>query len=137
MNKQNTKTLFERYPRLYRGRGMSVKYNLMPFGFECGDGWFEIIDRLSLQIETECMRLSVQQNIPEESLPIAVQVKEKFGGLRFYMSGTTDAMDALIAKAYEEAKRTCEQCGAPGNLRDNGWMMTLCDSCQREHLRPR
>lgn len=137
MNKQNTKTLFERYPRLYRAHGMSIRDNPISFGFECGDGWFELIDKLSLQIETEFMRLSVQQNIPEDDLPMAVQVKEKFGGLRFYMSATTDVVSALITKAKEEAERTCEQCGAPGTLRNSGWMMTLCDSCQLERLHAR
>lgn len=135
MNKQNTKTLCERYPRLYRGHGMSVRDNLIPFGFGCGDGWFDIIDRLSSQLETECIRLSMREGVPEEALPVASQVKEKFGGLRFYMSHYTEVMDDYIEQAEAEAARTCERCGAPGTLRYNGWVRTLCDSCQLKHLR--
>ena len=54
------------------------------------------------------------------------QVKEKFGDLRFYVDGGTDAW---YDKAYEiiaRADAKCETCGRPGKARSTGWNMTLC-----------
>jgi hypothetical protein len=62
------------------------------------------------------------------------QVKEKFGGLRVYLSTAEPAAaHAAINAAEERALRTCEECGAPGRLREGGWVKTLCD----EHSRTR
>jgi hypothetical protein len=56
-----------------------------------------------------------------------LQVKEKFGGLRFYTTTTSDLMDARIDQAATESYRTCEFCGKPGVPRSGGWIKTLCD----------
>lgn len=66
------------------------------------------------------------------SHPRALQVKEKFGSLRFYMTSNTDEIDDLIDKAEEKSYKTCEECGCPGKLRNGGWMTTLCDSCAKK-----
>ena len=59
----------------------------------------------------------------------ATTVKEKFGGLRVYLTSSTDEMEAAIDEAEAESFKTCEECGAPGVLRsDGGWLMTACDS---------
>lgn len=61
----------------------------------------------------------------------ASQVKEKFGTLRFYMSCETDEMSELIDRAEELSAKICETCGAPGELRNDGWLRTMCDDCHR------
>ena len=43
MNTENTKKLIEAFPALYRGYKKSPRESLMCFGFECGDGWFDLI----------------------------------------------------------------------------------------------
>ena len=64
------------------------------------------------------------------NIPRASQVKEKFGTLRFYMSGYLDGMDEHISEACRKSAVTCEYCGATGALRsDGGWLTTLCDKC--------
>ena len=60
-------------------------------------------------------------------VPVAVQVKEKFGGLRFYVQAATDKHYQYISFAESMSHRTCEQCGAPGKTYTNGWHQTLCD----------
>jgi len=56
-----------------------------------------------------------------------VQVKEKFGGLRFYTSASTKEFEDMIDKAENESYSLCEWCGLPGSLDDNGrWLLTLC-----------
>ena len=60
------------------------------------------------------------------------QIKEKFGGLRFYIGKTNDALDKAIQRAEIESLSICERCGKPGRLRDEGWLLTLCDKCHDE-----
>jgi hypothetical protein len=60
-------------------------------------------------------------------VPVAVQVKEKFGGLRFYVQAATDKHYQYISFAESMSYRTCEECGAPGKTYTDGWHMTLCD----------
>lgn len=65
------------------------------------------------------------------------QVKEKFGGLRFYMNsyesdgdnGVEDRnkLRKMIREAEEKSFKICEECGKPGSLRAGGWLRTLCD----------
>jgi predicted HicB family RNase H-like nuclease len=63
------------------------------------------------------------------SHPRAAQVKEKFGGLRFYMTSGTDEIYNLISEAEAKSRETCEECGKPGEERSMPWIRTLCDSC--------
>lgn len=75
---------------------------------------------------------TIEHNLQVE----ASQVKEKFGGMRFYTSGTDDFVEGLIHMAEQWAARTCEYCGMPGKLRGGGWLSTLCDKCAEEKQVP-
>jgi hypothetical protein len=57
------------------------------------------------------------------------QIKEKFGGLRFYIGGGDEAIFERINEAERESYHTCETCGRPGQLRGDGWMVTICNTC--------
>lgn len=61
------------------------------------------------------------------------QIKEKFGGLRFYIGGSTDEVWDRIGKAEAESLRTCQNCGAPGKQRGVGWVYTFCTPCWDRH----
>jgi hypothetical protein len=124
VNAKNTAYLFGRYPVLYQGRKFPITQSLIPFGIETGDGWFKIIDQLSADIT-----LLDEKN---GTTTIAVQVKEKYGGLRFYVQAGSDAIFDLIDAAEEESLKTCEMCGEPGELRGVGWVSTMCDKCWAE-----
>lgn len=105
-------------------------------GFECGDGWYPIIDELSAKLEAEITRLKAN-GMSESYLPRASQVKEKFGRLEFYIRwGRETIFDGheVFFTAIDEARRksvvTCEDCGAPGRRRDErSYVLTLCDAC--------
>lgn len=116
MNSENTKYLIENFPNLYRGVSKPLTESLMGFGFECGDGWFELIKELSEKLEP----LGVE----------AVQVKEKFGGLRFYANHATDAAWDLIEEAECKSETICEECGKAGKPNGVGWIKTLCEECR-------
>ena len=100
-------------PKLYRGDVI----------FECGRGWSDIILDLSLKIE------EILNKNPEENEMYAVQIKEKYGTLRFYMSCETDEIIDLISDTEALSSQTCESCGAPARMRGFRWVETKCDKC--------
>ena len=55
------------------------------------------------------------------------QIKEKFGGLRFYVGQCSDEMYDRIAEAERKSLETCMKCGKPGFAIDHGWILTLCE----------
>ena len=63
---------------------------------------------------------------------VAAQVKEKFGGLRFYVNGANEEHYNYISFAENMSYRTCEKCGNPGKLYTNGWHTTLCEKHAEE-----
>lgn len=65
------------------------------------------------------------------SYPRAAQVKEKYGGLRFYMTSINNEIESLIADATELSYKTCESCGKPGKVRKGSWIRTECDECHK------
>ena len=82
-----------------------------------GKGWHALIDRL-YDAKPEDVRVT--------------DVKEKFGGLRFYVGAAPEEYDDLIIEAEEESYTICERCGKPGELRPGGWIYTLCDDCEAD-----
>jgi hypothetical protein len=108
-------------------------------GFTIGNGWFDLVYKLSKDIENELSKM------PKKSRPTLSQVKEKFGGLRWYMSHceaddqpVKDALkniESLIKKAENESLKTCEWCGKPGTSECNYkgyWIKVLCLDCHNK-----
>jgi len=84
--------------------------------FEVGLGWFPLIKDLI----TDLIELGWNKEV--------CQVKEKFGGLRFYINAATSEVHKRISQAEIESMNICEVTGKPGKLRtDIGWYRTLCD----------
>ena len=61
------------------------------------------------------------------------QVKEKFGGLRFYYHGGDEQIHGMVRMAELWAGQTCENCGNKGQRRQGGWVRTLCDKHEQEY----
>lgn len=61
----------------------------------------------------------------------AVQVKEKYGTLRFYTSNCDDVVFGITNFAEYLSSKICEECGTLINVTQNedGWVRTLCDGC--------
>lgn len=110
MNEKNTKYLFEKYPKLYAQKDLPKTESLMCYGFP-GDGWFELIDELSFDIQNLCDQKGFQVE--------AVQVKSKWGGLRFYITSTDECdvdtsdyeiLRKLISAAESKSFNVCQRC---------------------------
>jgi hypothetical protein len=106
---------------------------IFPPDFHCdiGPGWITLIDALCCTIQNYVdnihFRLEEGASVPENIQPVAAQVKEKFGGLRFYVDGGDRVTDGMIALVETLSTSVCEDCGHPGTRRSGGWIRTLCD----------
>ena len=100
MNEDNYDKLFEKHPKIFLSED---KVPNLPFGIECGPGWYNLIDHLCLSLqhlyETSVLIDNVYQLV-EPPQVIAHQVKEKFGTLRFYYH-------LKFCNKYEELLKTC------------------------------
>lgn len=99
-----------------------------PPTIDVGPGWIHIIAKLHNAI------FFMNPNYK------LAQVKQKFGGLRYYVdlhfdddqdpTLPTEIINVLIRHAEELASQTCEECGEPGKLnKSKPWIKTVCDNC--------
>lgn len=99
------------------------------FGIECDKGWTELIKPLFEYVEN--------YNKTHEDNQIEItQVKEKFGGLRFYVDNAPDELHKMIDKAEAESYTICEVCGTKENVgHTQGWIKTICRDCLEKQLK--
>lgn len=122
MTKDKSQALFDRFNFFHPEKG--PRETLMFFGFECGDGWFDLIWDLCEKIE-----LHLKDKAAEEEPFEVVQVKEKYGSLRFYTNWGTNEISELIEEAEKKSATICEICGKPGKITGNYWLSCICDEC--------
>jgi hypothetical protein len=79
------------------------------------EGWYQLV----LDLNEALAKIEPDYEI--------YQVKEKFGGLRYYTSVTDDLAHKLIKVAEAASYRICERCGKPGRERNDKWIRVLCD----------
>jgi hypothetical protein len=166
MRKELDEALCAKYPLIFRDRNAPMAETAMCWGFECGDGWYNIIDVLCTKMYSDYLSAKSRydfikdkvgekmwggsgdiitqgeidlrkERMDEEAskVPVASQVKEKFGGLRFYVQGATTKHYDYISFAESMSYRTCEVCGSPGYYYTDGWHTVLCDKHAEEQGR--
>jgi len=133
MKQELDKLLCEKYPKIMVNRNKDMKETTMCWGFECGDGWFNILDQLMGNIQHHIdWRNKKEEFVAQVTLD---QVKEKFGTLRFYYTGGDEHISGMVRMAESMSGVICEECGAPGKRRGSGWIYTACDTHTKpEHL---
>jgi hypothetical protein len=118
--------LCQRHPQLFRHRHTDPQTHPMGWGLRCGDGWFDLIDTL-------CERLQQETEHGDAPQAVTMQVKQKWGRLRFAVEPATERQQAMIDLAEALSARLCEQCGKPGQMRSiSGFRTPRC----AEHTPP-
>lgn len=142
MKEELVKQLHERYPLIFERKTWC----------ECGDGWYDLINTLCHSMQSHIDNRArqrmwaiehnrkLQENpdykpydatprtVPDEIDQVVVQqIKEKFGGLRFYCNGGSEGTHGMISLAEDLSYGICEECGNRGERRSGGWIRTLCD----------
>jgi len=115
-------------------KNLETKYPAMfshPYGGVCvGKGWWPIVESLCANIQGHLNWVNRNGTVVEQV--VVMQIKEKFGGFRFYYEGGDDMINGLVTMAESWAIRSCEECGKPGKSRSGGWIRTLCDEHEAE-----
>ena len=145
MRKELDELLCKRYPKIFQDRNAPMNTTCMCWGFSVGDGWYWLIDNLCLNIQNhidnhndDCVQYKgkYEQYKDYEIIPqvVAVQVKEKFGGLRFYYNGGDDHIRSLVDFAESLSYKICEDCGTTKNVghTTSGGIGTLCEDCYKK-----
>ena len=118
------------YPKMFVNRYKPMTETTMCWGFDCGNGWYHIINQLCANIQHHIdwrnRKNELDPNQPIVPQVTVDQVKEKFGTLRFYYTGGDDYIDGLVSMAESMSGVTCEECGNPGSTLGRGWLTTLC-----------
>jgi hypothetical protein len=124
MRKDLERRLVERWPTWFNTEG-NIRHTLMPQDFNHDDGWFDILWRLCEDLEPRVAEFAAADGFQFEVL----QVKEKFGGLRFYVNCRRNfPIRHRIDAAIQESLHTCEICGQPGELRKGSWLRPFAPS---------
>lgn len=130
MSDKKVNSLIHKHPKFFEMFNKwdgSRPYPPMAFGVLCSDGWYELLDKLMSDIDTYCTKH------PEVSYPQVSQIKEKFGGLRFYITGGDGYISDLISEAENKSYSICEECGTTeGVFQTRGWIRTTCPDCNEK-----
>ena len=122
MRRELDERLIDRWPMWFNVED-DLRPTAMPFGFAHGDGWFDLVWTLCERLESVVPAAETETGRSFRVL----QVKEKFGGLRFYTNYSNDTISALIEASEIESIHTCDVCGGPGRRRGTSWVETRCD----------
>jgi hypothetical protein len=142
-----TEDIIQKYPKIfapYEGNPHNVNWYGVP------KGWLPIIDKLCATIQNYCDSTHSIENpyfeptreydreditshrykqIKRDQVT-CLQMKEKFGGLRFYTNGNDDVVDGMIRMATYMCDNTCEGCGTEEELGlTKGWISVRCKPC--------
>ena len=141
MNSAETKDYFDpldkliqEFPVVFQNVDNSSEYSLP-------SGWYNILYNLCEELTP--ILIEERSKIAEDSeqpLFSVLQIKEKFGGLRFYYMMNTEnrelynKIQRLIDIAEDKSYDTCQITGKPGTLCKKGWhFMTLSEEVRNAH----
>lgn len=143
-NEEFDKLMCEKFPELFRDRRKPMNQTCMCWGFNIGEGWHQLLHDL-------CEKLDF---IRQQTGLITVfdQIKEKFGGGRFYyhIDGSACKLEkklvelwaslisSLISKAERESDQTCAVCGENyyhDKIVLHGWVYDACKDCMINNKR--
>lgn len=135
--KQKNKELLEKYPWLYP----VSEYTGKPLeNYDYSFTWMDDIPlgwniAFGKQMIEELGALLEKYNYQDEYS--ICQIKEKFGGLRWYDNGfPTEGYEEYkewLDKYEELSFKTCIDCGKPAKYFTRGWITPICEDCAKEY----
>ena len=94
------------------------------------DGWWNAFgEQMCEEIKEELLKYNYLTQY------CVLQIKEKYGALRWYDRGqpTGSKVQDIIMKYEALSMKTCIDCGAPATRITTGWISPYCDHCISEH----
>ena len=123
--------LCAKYPEIMGERNLGPMQTAMCWGFDHGDGWYNLLDSAMRLVQSHIERQKRFGNEIEQV--VFEQVKEKFGMLTIYQRGGDEYTNGVLRMAEEISRHTCEVCGDVGTQNASGWIRTLCETHRKEH----
>lgn len=125
--------LINKYPKIfedYEDNPDRVNWYGLP------KGWISVMDKLC-----GCIQSYIDNHVtytkdgkyrPQQVT--CSQMKEKFGGLRFYTNGHDQVVEGMISMAEHMCYNTCDECGSEEDLGvTSGWVSVKCRKCIISH----
>jgi hypothetical protein len=141
MTQEYQKKLKEKYPKIFTSDNVT---SFSMYGIECGNGWYELLNQLCESIQFHVDHNVKKKfwanfkfikkifNIQDVSNQVEIlQIKEKWGTLKFYYTGGDRYIKGLVAFAETMSATICEYCGTNRNVKERGInrIITLCNEC--------
>jgi len=129
MDRKLEEKLLKEFPLFYSKWREGGEYEKNEFMCSCDDGWYDLIREYSGAYEK--LILDYMEKHPEDrNPPTGVQVKQKFGALRIYLSSyPQQVFRDLEIETEEKSKTICEICGNPGKWNTSSpRIQTVCES---------
>ena len=128
------KELISKYPNIFQnyvGNPGQVNWLDLP------DGWTQNLDWMcgAIQNYVDCniQYINGEKKVPVQ--PTCTQMKEKFGGLRFYTNQADDTVEGMISMTEHMCNNTCQMCGSHENLGVTaGCVSVLCVNCKTDNM---
>ncbi len=133
LEQERNKELIQKYPWL-KPRNPLTMENIDNFDYsytmldDMPDGWRKTFGMLMVEeIDKELKKLGDKRR--DEYY--IFDIKEKYGGLRWYDVGGTKEIDDIIDKYSTISEHVCIECGKPDVplLTRIGWIIPLCKEC--------
>ena len=126
MRQELDEKLVKKYPKIFVDRHENIKNTAMCWGFECSDAWYFLIDNLCEHIQSYIDN-NKHLNITQV---VAIQVKEKYGTLRWYYHGGNEYIDGMVSHTKYLTGKICADCGSMADIGYTlGWITYLCRNC--------
>lgn len=139
MDKQLEQKLVADFPEIFQDYGGDPSKTCMAWGMSCGNGWEPLIRALCGSIK---WRLNNPPRLQDPATKlwtiltkiepvVALQVKEKLGGLRFYYRGGDNKIATNVEFAETLSQSICEECSTMQDITStDGWIRYLCSPCK-------
>lgn len=129
---ENLNDLIIKYPKIFE---------LMNEGFyrissDLPKQWVDIVDQLcsAMQSYTDDVTTFEKGKRSHPQQTICTQIKEKYGGLRFYTTGGTKETEGMIYMAEDMCDKVCQACGSTNDVQPpknpRAWVVRLCKTCR-------
>lgn len=127
---KKNKELVKKYPFLlprdmisYGWHGSFTLLDDMPVGWRKAFG-----ERMCEEIRAQLVKEGLLDKYE------VAQIKEKFGGLRWYDNGISKEVDRIVAKYEKLSERTCIVCGDRATKLRKVWITPMCDICVNRYI---
>ena len=133
-NKEYNKALIEKYPFLrttdpWTGDTYDDDDYSSTWLDDMPEGWRRAFgEQMCEEIKEELIRCNYLDKYR------IMQIKEKFGALRWYDCGIPDGCKVwdIVSKYEKISAYTCIKCGEPATKISTGWICPWCDKCAEE-----